>query len=241
VHAGHLDIVLPGNATSAVGYFRMNLFHAEVRAELSWANHASVSLRALAPYGVPAALVLEVNYTGGVAPVVTYVAEESRSTRGTLPDYKPNPSATSLLVQGVNTTVQTLLAGGDYAFGVQAISRQPRATVYWMSIANDAPLNTSAATVAATVRAVSAAGLDATVATHRTAWATLYPASFLSVGQGVPLSTALEGFYWIQQYKLASAIRPGGPALDLMGPWFQPSGWLFYWMDLNGQLVIRDD
>jgi hypothetical protein len=50
------------------------------------------------------------------------------------------------------------------------------------------------------------------------------------------LSTALEAFYWIQMYKMASATREEGPALDLMGPWFQPSSWLFYWFDLNEQL-----
>ena len=84
-------------------------------------------------------------------------------------------------------------------------------------------------------------GLDALLVSHRTWWSSYYPASFVSVanagGGGAALSTALEGFYWLQQYKLGSATRPGGVAIDLMGPWFQPSGWLFYWFDLNVQLT----
>ena len=36
-----------------------------------------------------------------------------------------------------------------------------------------------------------------------------------------------------QMYKYACAARPGGPAIDLMGPWWQPSGWELYWLDMN--------
>jgi alpha-L-fucosidase 2 len=37
----------------------------------------------------------------------------------------------------------------------------------------------------------------------------------------------------LQQYKYACAARPGGPAIDLMGPWWQTSGWELYWWDMN--------
>jgi len=42
--------------------------------------------------------------------------------------------------------------------------------------------------------------------------------AFVSIPQ-----TWLEGFYYIQMYKLGSATRPGGNVIDLMGPWWARS------------------
>jgi len=47
----------------------------------------------------------------------------------------------------------------------------------------------------------------------------------------------LESFYYIQLYKMASATRPGRPAMDLMGPWFRSSPWTKIWWNLNIQLA----
>jgi alpha-L-fucosidase 2 len=44
--------------------------------------------------------------------------------------------------------------------------------------------------------------------------------------------------YWIQAYKLASAIRPEGPMVDNIGPWFFLSRWAAYWHNLNTQLAL---
>jgi hypothetical protein len=38
-------------------------------------------------------------------------------------------------------------------------------------------------------------------------------------------------------YKMASATRPGRPALDLMGPWFRRTPWTKIWWNLNIQLA----
>lgn len=232
---GHMEITLPGSATNVTGEFRIDLYRAEVRAQLRWPGGMSLSLRALAPYTEASGLVLEVNHTGGEAPAVAFVPEPSASTRGHASGYLPNPAPIVGSVGGVNVSVQPLLAGGDYGVGTSADSTLPNRTLYWIAIASDWPRNTSGATAASVVQSMSARGLSSLAAAHQAAWRANYPASFLSVGQDRAMSTALEGFYWIQQYKLASAIRPGGPALDLMGPWFQPSGWLFYWFDLNGR------
>lgn len=67
---------------------------------------------------------------------------------------------------------------------------------------------------------------------HLDGWHDFYQKSFLSVPD-----SRLESFYWIQLCKLRSATRENRPAIDLMGPWFQPSAWLAYWMNLNIQLV----
>lgn len=48
---------------------------------------------------------------------------------------------------------------------------------------------------------------------HRQWWADYYPASFLSIPE-----TRLEGLYWIEMYKLASATRPNHLPLGFQGP-----------------------
>ena len=47
---------------------------------------------------------------------------------------------------------------------------------------------------------------------HRAWWHRYYPASFLSFPDA-----RLESYYWIQIYKLGSAMRDDGPILDLNG------------------------
>lgn len=47
----------------------------------------------------------------------------------------------------------------------------------------------------------------------------------------------LESFYWVQMYKLLSAVRADAPATDLFGPWFKPSGWNALWANLNIQMA----
>ncbi len=70
------------------------------------------------------------------------------------------------------------------------------------------------------------------VSTHRAWWHAYYPQSFLTVNDAEK-----EAFYWIQMYKLASAMRGNGPILDLMGPWYHTTFWPMVWGDLNVQLI----
>jgi len=67
--------------------------------------------------------------------------------------------------------------------------------------------------------------------THREWWHNYYPQSFLTLND-----PEKEAFYWIQMYKLGSAMRENGPILDLMGPWYEPTFWPMVWGDLNVQL-----
>jgi alpha-L-fucosidase 2 len=48
---------------------------------------------------------------------------------------------------------------------------------------------------------------------------------------------ALQAFYDMQLYKLASATRADKPALDLQGPWTSSTPWPGYWYNLNMQLT----
>jgi len=70
------------------------------------------------------------------------------------------------------------------------------------------------------------------VATHQKWWHEYYPQSFLTIND-----PEKEAFYWIQMYKLGSAMRENGPILDLMGPWYHRTFWPMVWGDLNVQLI----
>ena len=193
-----------------------------------------------------------------------FVPAKSESMRGPPADYKPNPppvcsqacagscgGRTDIcssgcfpsVAGGIAVVSNALLAGGDTAtaFKWEVHPSAPTSARLFVSIAIDAPRSTSGATAAATVAQLAAADFNTILSAHRAAWSSFWSDfAFISVAQpGADAqfrSTVLEGFYWLQQYKLGSAVRKDGPALDLAGPWLEPSGWLYYWMDLNEQL-----
>ena len=70
------------------------------------------------------------------------------------------------------------------------------------------------------------------ISTHQKWWHEYYPQSFLTIND-----PEKEAFYWIQMYKLGSAMRENGPILDLMGPWYHKTFWPMVWGDLNVQLI----
>ncbi len=70
------------------------------------------------------------------------------------------------------------------------------------------------------------------VTSHRRWWHEYYPQSFVTLDDAEK-----EAFYWIQMYKLASAMRGDGPILDLMGPWYHKTFWPMVWGDLNVQVI----
>ena len=65
-----------------------------------------------------------------------------------------------------------------------------------------------------------ASGVDRLREKHRHWWHDYYRQSFVSFPD-----TRLEGFYWIQLYKMASGTRENGALLDLLGPWFKYTDW----------------
>lgn len=72
---------------------------------------------------------------------------------------------------------------------------------------------------------------DAFISTHQKWWHDYYLQSFLTIND-----PEKEAFYWIQMYKLGSAMRENGPILDLMGPWYHETFWPMVWGDLNVEL-----
>jgi alpha-L-fucosidase 2 len=82
------------------------------------------------------------------------------------------------------------------------------------------------------LKAVNSQSLQSTIISHRNYWHRFYQKSFISIPD-----KRLESFWWIQQYKMASATRVGALGIDLMGPWYKPSPWPKYWWNLNIQLT----
>ena len=184
-----------------------------------------------------------------------FVPAKSESMRGAPTGYQPNPppvcssscagtcgnncsSGCFLSARGgVAVVSNALLSGGDTAtaFKWKILPSAPTSARLFVSIAIDAPKSTSGTTAATTVAQLAAADFTAVVSSHRAAWSSFWSDyAFISIAQPGPdatfRSTVLEGFYWLQQYKLGSALRKDGPALDLAGPWLEHSGWLYYWM-----------
>ena len=101
------------------------------------------------------------------------------------------------------------------------------------SVHHSFPEKNSKETVLATLsEAESARQAGRFEATHRHWWHGYYPQSFMTLSD-----REKEAFYWIQMYKLASAMRGNGPILDVMGPWYHYTFWPMVWGDLNVQLI----
>jgi len=176
---------------------------------------------------------------GGFAASWTSVRGNStRSTTAPPANYQPNPepecAGSDSGWGGVRLCAQDLLAGAGYATAFETVPVGDAGYATLWATANDWPTNTSRASAAALVAASAAAlaapgGLDAARAAHSAWWAAFWPVSFLSVPD-----TAVEAMWVMQLYKLGCAVRAsaaGGVAMDLMGPWWQRSGWELYWWD----------
>lgn len=233
VPSGHI-LLRPAGAVKR-SRARLVLWDAEARGEIE-TDKGMIRWRSFAHADEPLIrIVLEA--TGGEEGARwEYVPERAMDTRKvkrreTLgpEDVHPEPVVT---VSGDTTVAwQAFNRGGGAATAVREIEGKGTRTILaTLAIGyRDASARDEARAI---VTAPGVGDLERAVASHRRYWHAYYPASFLSVPDA-----RLESFYWIQMYKLASATRANRPAVDLMGPWFQPSAWLAYWMNLNIQLT----
>lgn len=147
----------------------------------------------------------------------------------TTTDYQPNPKPELTKDKNYNICKQSLLAGGDYA---TVWTTTPNGTLF-MATANEVPKADASVSVAmAVIKSAQQQGAGKLTIAHRKWWHSFYTRSFLSIPDA-----RLESFYWIQLYKMASASRPGGPAVDLFGPYYKTSAWPGMWWNLNIQLT----
>ena len=132
----------------------------------------------------------------------------------------------------VRVSVQARTDGGEYAVAWQEAALPGGRRWLVLSIADSFPAATARTEAAAAVRRAVAEGPERLRRSHRAYWHGFYPASFVSLPD-----TRLESFYWLQMYKLASATRAEGAAIDTMGPWYHRTPWPGFWWNLNVQLT----
>ncbi len=251
---GSLGLTTVG--TMVAGEFRVHLHEGTITGQLS-TTQGAISFTLLAHY-TQIAVILQWNASGAEAPNPTtgeggaslvFVPLPGNSTRHSAPpSYKnnPPPSCTGSAWGGdVQVCTQALLVGSNYAtawatrpWGPERETTSTEASVNLLTIlhiANDYPQATSPQTahdLVALLHAKAAgqqgAGLYDLLQEHNNWWAGFWPDSFLSIPD-----TVTEAMSVMQQYKYASAARKDGPAIDLMGPWWQTSGWELYWWDMN--------
>src|SRR5437588_709183 len=126
------------------------------------------------------------------------------------------------------TSVQTFIGGGAHAESI----RRTSGGVFYISIGQGRTDREALAEARAATSEAARLGVARLTAAHRKWWHAYYPASFLTFPDA-----RLEAYYWIQIYKLGSAMRPDGPILDLNGPWFNATPWPAIWWNLNVQLT----
>jgi hypothetical protein len=73
---------------------------------------------------------------------------------------------------------------------------------------------------------------DKSFTTHVEWWKNYYNKALISIPD-----KRLEANYWIQNYKIGSALKKDGMPLDLLGPWFRATPWPRIWANLNVQIT----
>lgn len=129
-------------------------------------------------------------------------------------------------------SVQKLLAGGETAVAWRETHPKKNERIYWITVAHSYPEATAERDAAQTLDKAQATGTTKLTKQHRNWWNNYYPASFLTLPEGMK-----ENFYWIQMYKLASATRGDRALIDNTGPWLTVTPWPNAWWNLNVQLT----
>lgn len=130
----------------------------------------------------------------------------------------------------LTAAVQPLLAGGRHVTAWRDRERRGGRTLY-VAVAHSHPRTTARDQALRTVRGAALAPYDLFVLPHRVWWQRYYRKSFLSLPDA-----RLQGFYWIQLYKIASAARKDAPVMATCGPWLESTPWPATWWNLNVQL-----
>lgn len=230
--------VLRPNGRIVSNTARVDLWNAEIRGHIT-TTKGSIQWRALT-FSQTNIILVEAQYTGDEKSFSwAWVPEESVSSRLSFqkqsapPGYKANPAG-ALHTKGNNGISyynQPMLAGGSYTTAWQS-AVAPNKKTFLISVGYALQNGLSDSEAFAAIKKAAAQKQDALLNAHRNWWHQYYRQSFITMPDAL-----LESFYWIQQYKIASASRKNKPLIDLMGPWFYPTPWPAYWWNLNIQLT----
>lgn len=148
--------------------------------------------------------------------------------------YFKNPPA-EIAAHDADTSVcvQPLLAGGDYATAWRFQKKEPNRLLLIIATINEIPRSgVSAQKAVEAVAGLSDEDWRNELRSHRLAWEKFYRKSAVVIDD-----VELQAFWIRQMYKMGSAVRKDGPALDLAGPWYRPNLWPGMWWNLNIQLT----
>ncbi|HTJ79362.1 MAG TPA: hypothetical protein VL357_10240 [Rariglobus sp.] len=244
---GRFDLKTVGAVQSTA--MRVNLWDATCTGTLT-TTRGTVSWRSFVPYDTDL-IIVEFTTTGdesgfnwtwvpfsssatrylGKMEGIKRMTPEQLKARTPDPDidnYKLNPDVQVKELGDLIVSKHSLLAGGHFAVACRVEKPSAEKRIYRISIQ---PVSDHATDDA--MKAVRANQPIADLfAKHTAWWHAFYPASFLSIPD-----TRLEGHYWIQNYKLASLTRPGGPPIDVYGYGLADSyaGWPNIWWNMNVQ------
>jgi alpha-L-fucosidase 2 len=151
--------------------------------------------------------------------------------RDSVEKYPSNPPAISAKEKTVNYCHQHLLAGGGYATAWKEINSGKNKDML-ITITNSYPADRSQELAVKLLKEIEEKDIASLQTAHRNHWHQFYQKSFVSFPDA-----RLQSFWWIQQYKMASATRAGAYPIDLMGPWYRITPWPKYWWNLNIQLT----
>ena len=225
-------MVLKTTGTIQSGTLRTDLWNAEVRGEVV-TDKGRIRFRAM-DHADEMTLLVDLETEGGEqAATFVWEPEKSEVFRDEMKKVngEPNPPPENGTDGETGFCAQRRTAGGAYTTAWQVQGAHPRRRLT-LTVADSFPGLTAQATALATVRRVAALPPDALEQSHRAWWHAYYPASFLSVPDA-----QIEGFYWIQMYKLACATRQDRQVIDLLGPWYRPTGWPRIWWNLNIEIA----
>lgn len=229
---------------------RLNLWNAELTGEIK-TTAGSYKIRGLS-HSTNDVLYFDIDATSGESVRVTWLpAKPFSSVRRTLDQgggpkaggtwqrmreapYPMPPKPTFGKSNGLEYCTQILLDHRGETTTAWNITGDPAGRQQMLaSVHHSFPERNSLATTEDNLRRAQAALTSGTFFTsHQAWWHDYYPQSFLTLNDAEK-----EAFYWIQMYKLGSAMRNNGPILDLMGPWYHKTFWPMVWGDLNVQLI----
>lgn len=246
VHDHQPDSIDPlfGKARLPLGYFtlrpagsirkvesRLDLWNAEVRATVT-TDKGSITLRMLTA-ATDEVIVVETSASGEEDGFIwEWNPEKAISPRAATREVpqgylaNPDPVLTNLGVMCYCS--QELAAGGGYT-----VAWEKERDWFFITAKYDTEnIDNTVLAILKQLNEINPLTVDDVVKQHRDWWHGYYPQSFMAMADA-----RMEQFYWIQQYKLASATRAGNLPIDLMGPWMRATPWPIYWMNLNIQLT----
>ena len=231
---GRVLIKTSGRVTD--GTARLTLWDAEAtgtvkteRGEVRWRSFTATS---------PSVIVIELEGIGGESGVtLQWSPAEARPPskiyrkEQLLPE-DLHPAPTVRETEYGTASVQTFINGPAHAESIVRAEGLGPKKAYYVSIGYAPKADAAMAEAQSTATQALQTGMARISAAHRAWWHQYYPRSFVSFPDA-----RLEQYYWLQIYKLGSAMRADGPVLDLAGPWYRVTPWPRIWWNLNIQLT----